>query len=1029
MRYAELHARTHFTFLDGASSPADLVRRARELELPALAVTDKNGLYGVVETREALLEACGLRGRRREPETSPKLLYGSELSFDDDIAVAIAASREGYAQLGATITKGRLAAAKGEFILTANDLCERPNDLILLAAGPRSAAMRLLVEGDIVEAQKRLGHLKEAFGDKLYVELVRHLSPGDRERSLAMAQLAHRLKIPVVATNDVHFHAPQQKPLHDILRCIRLGVPLKEAGRLLLPNPEAHLKSAAQMNALFADLPDAIERTLEIVNRVDFRLCDISYHPPKPELPEGTDADTFLSQLAHEGLRAQMGADFAKYESKLHHELTIVRELGYAGYFLIMWEIVNVCRDKGILCQGRGSAANSLICFSLRITSVRPDVIDMLFERFLSKERDEPPDIDLDIEHERREEILQHVYEKYGRERAAMVCEVIRYRGRSAVNDVGKALGFSDEQLTRLSRSVARGWSTDRTMGASGLDSDNPQVVRLFDYAKQLINFPRHLSIHVGGFILSDEPLSRACPIENARMKDRTVLQWAKDDIDAMGMFKLDLLALGMLTAISRTFELVRLHENISLSLHDVPPEDPATYQMLRQADAIGVFQVESRAQMNMLPRLKPHTFYDLVIQVAIVRPGPIQGNMVHPYLRRRDGREAVDYPHPALEPILRRTLGVPLFQEQVMRLAEAVGGYTAGEADQLRRDMGKWNAEGPMERHRERLLAGMKHNGLSDEFAERVFQQIQGFGAYGFPESHAAAFARLSYVSAYLKRHHPAAFACALLNAQPMGFYSPSVLVSDVRRHDVEVRPIDVQRSAWDSSLEGRALRLGLHLVRGLGEQVGQRIAHQAPFASIEDLRHRAQVPKRALVSLAASGAFATLHDRRQALWEASAPELGPLFSGRHQQPNEPAPLPSLSPMEELALDVTHGSTFPGKHPMQLYREHLSRRGILRACDLAGAELDRQVKVAGLVITRQRPGQGKILYITLEDETGHADISVPLNTSMRFRDEVRARALVVRGRLSGTSEVRNIVASHLEPLGALPSAPSHDYR
>lgn len=1028
MRYAELHVRTHFTFLDGASSPASLVRRARQLELAALAVTDKDGLYGVVETREALLEACGLRGRHREPETSPKLLYGSELSFDDDVAVAIATSREGYAQLGATITQGRLAAPKGEFFLTADELCERPDDLILLAAGPRSAVMRLLVEGDVVEAQKRLARLKEAFGDRLHVELVRHLAPGDRERSLEMARLARRLKIPVVATNDVHFHAPQQKPLHDILRGIRLGVTLKEAGRRLLPNSEAHLKGAVEMSALFADLPDAVERTLDIAERVDFRLCDISYHPPRPELPEGVDADDFLSRLAFEGLRAQMGADFDKYESKLRHELKIVRELGYAGYFLIMWEIVNVCREKGILCQGRGSAANSLICFALRITSVRPDVIDMLFERFLSKERDEPPDIDLDIEHERREEILQHVYDKYGRERAAMVCEVIRYRGRSAVNDVGKVLGFSDEQLTRLSRSVARGWSSSRTMDASGLDPDNPQVTRLFEYAKQLVNFPRHLSIHVGGFILSDEPLSRACPVENARMKDRTVLQWAKDDVEAMGMFKLDLLALGMLTAISRTFELVRQHEGVSLSLHDVPPDDPATYRMLRQADAVGVFQVESRAQMNMLPRLKPHVFYDLVIQVAIVRPGPIQGNMVHPYLRRRDGREAVEYPHPALEPILRRTLGVPLFQEQVMRLAEAVGGYTAGEADQLRRDMGKWNAEGPMEKHRERLLAGMKKNGLSAEFAERVFQQIQGFGAYGFPESHAAAFARLSYVSAYLKCHHPAAFTCALLNAQPMGFYSPAVLVSDLRRHDVRVRPIDVQHSAWNSTIEDGALRLGLHLVRALGEQVGERIAAQAPFASVEELRHRAQVPKRALVSLAAAGAFASLHDRRQALWEASAAELGPLFSGR-RQPNEPAFLPPLSPMEEVALDVGHGSTFPGKHPMQLYRKHLDGRGILRACDLASAELDRQVKVAGLVITRQRPGSGKILYITLEDETGHADVSVSLNTSMRFRDEVRASALVVRGRLSGTDSVRNVVASHLEPLGALPSAPSHDYR
>jgi error-prone DNA polymerase len=1049
MAYAELHARTSFSFLDGASQPKEVVSRARELGYQGLAVTDVNGLYGIVETRDALLDLCGLHGRDQEPQLSPRLLYGSEIQFDDDVAVAIAQTREGYANLSTTLAEGRLAVEKGQFRLNADQLCERPGELVLLAGGPRSAIMRHLVEGEVLVAESRLALLREAFGERLHVELVRHLLPGDRERSLAMAALARRLRLPIVATNDVHFHAPARKRLHDVLRCIRLGVPLREAGRRLLPNAEAHLKSPEQMAALFSDLPEAIERTGEIVRQVSFRLRDIHYSPPAPGLPEGVDADTHLAQLCRAGLRERLGGLADNYWPQLEHEFRIIRELGYAGYFLVMHEIVIVCGRKGILCQGRGSAANSLVCFALGITSVRPDVIHMLFERFLSKERAEPPDIDLDIEHDRREEILQHVYEKYGRRRAAMVAEIIRFRERSALREVGQILGFSPAQLTRLSRMQSyREKTPDLAMlNAAGIAPDNPALQLLLDSMQTLKGFPRHLSIHVGGFVIADEPIARSVPIENGRMADRTVMQWAKDDVDSMGMFKLDLLGLGMLTVLSKAFALVQAR-GVTLALQTVPEDDPATYEMLRRADSVGVFQVESRAQMNMLPRLRPVRFYDLVIQVAIVRPGPIQGDMVHPYLRRRSGKEEVRYDHPALKPILERTLGVPLFQEQVMRLAEAVGSYTPGEADQLRRDMASWKSAGRMEQHRERLLSGMAKNGLAPEFAERVFKQILGFGSYGFPESHAAAWAYLAYVSAYLKCHHPVEFACALLNAQPMGFYSPAVIVNDARQHGIEIRPIDVQRSQWDSTVEDGALRLGFRLVRGLPQAVGEALAQAratGAFTSVEDLKHRGQLTRAQAVALAAAGALASLHDdRRTAIWAVSAHDLGPLFAGVTAQ--EPAPkLPKLRPMDELHLDIEWGSAFPGQHPLALLRPALDARGILRAAELKTVDLTTDearrkglwCRVAGLVITRQMPGTKGILFVTLEDETGHADIAVMPDLYARFREVLRrSSALVILGRLTGMDGARSLQAGYITPLSLdplaldrMPAGPSHDFR
>jgi error-prone DNA polymerase len=1052
-RGVELHARSAYSLLSGASQPFELLQRARELKLSALALTDVNGLYGIVEAREDLLRACGLDGRDAEGKTDLKLLYGSEVWLGGtpphgeppkDAVVALVQDIHGYQGLCASLSRGRLAAPKGEFQLELDELAERPRGLWILAGCRRSAAYRAAASGDAAAVAVALSRLRDRFGDRLLVELTRQLIPGDREASTVLADVADRIEIPVVVTNDVHFHERARKPLHDLLRCAELGVPLARAGRRLLPNAEAHLKSHAEMTRLFDDRPEAIERAQSLAAGIEFRLCDVGYRYLAPALPDRRDPDEYLASRCREGLKKRLGARATIHLPTLGKELELIRELDYAGYFLTMLELVELCAREGILCQGRGSAANSLVCFSLGITSVSPETIDMLFERFLSRERNEPPDIDLDIEHERREEVIQHVYRRYGRDHAGMVAEVIRYRARSALRDVGKGLGFSEAQLVRMSKFLSHTWQEldSEALRACGFDpaeeSTRRKLERLFVLARALEGFPRHLSIHVGGFVLSRERLSELVPIENGRMADRTVIQWAKDDVEAMGVFKLDLLGLGMLTVLSKAFRLLAVR-GVHLGLTTIPPEDPATYAQLRRADSVGVFQVESRAQMNMLPRLGPRTFYDLVIEVAIVRPGPIQGKMVHPYLRRRRGIESAEYPHPGMQRILRKTFGVPLFQEQVMRLAEVVGGYSPGEADQLRRDMASWRAAGRMERHREKLLAGMIARGLSREYAERIFQQIQGFGSYGFPESHAAAFAHLAYVSAYLKCHFPVEFACALLNSQPMGFYSPSVIVSDLKRHGASILPVDVQVSCWDCGVEQGGLRLGLRLVRGLGESVGKAIEAGRPYRSIENLVDRAALPSRALIPLAAAGALRSLPGaagRRDAIWRASAaahPE-GALFRGAPSVEPE-VELPRLQLGEELALDAHYGSAFPGHHPMELCRENLARHGVLSARELKEAPLalaGRAVTVAGLVITRQRPESASgVVFMTLEDETGHVDVAVSSEMFRRNQSLLRAAgALTVRGTLQADGLARSVSLQQAKPLLVEFDAevPSHDF-
>ncbi len=1104
--YAELHCRSSFSFLAGASHPRELVLAAGALGLEELAITDVGGVYGVVRAWEAQRKLVEAHERGEVDEHSgepiprpPRLIYGAELLLDplprrarvpsptcgdkpsasdvepSDALVVLVRDGEGWSKLTQAITRGRRRVDKGEFALTQRELRRLGGEhWCVLAGGPRSRLLRLLRQGERVAARRELIALKEAFGDALALELTRHLRPGDLERSLALAELAAEVRVPIVATNDVFFHADHRKKLHDVLTCIRLGLALGEAGRRLLPNAERRLKDHAAMADLFADLPAAVELTAELASRCRFALEELTYSYPEETVPPGETADEYLGRLARRGLVTRLGTRrAAELRERLERELSIIAELRYAGYFLTMWEVVRFCAREGILCQGRGSAANSLVCYATGITSVSPDQIDMLFERFVSLERKEPPDIDLDIEHDRREEVLQHVYDTYGRDKAAMVCSVSTYRHRSAIRDVGKVLGFDDQTLARVTRYLASGMGyiggpqddpqarqeakgagapneksrsaaaqrrgsmiRDEAAVAAGIDPRSRSWQQQLLLSELLVDFPRHLSIHTGGFLLCKEAVAKLVPVENGRMVDRTVIQWDKDDIDALGLFKVDLLGLGMLNVIARAFAFIERHHGLELDLGAIPPDDRPTYAMIQAADTIGVFQIESRAQMNMLPRLEPRDFYDLVIQVALVRPGPIEGGMVHPFLRRRRGEEPADVPHPALEPILGRTLGVPIFQEQVMRVAVAVGGYTPGEADQLRRDMAAWRRAGNMGRHQRRLREAMASRGIEPSFADRIIQQIEGFGSYGFPESHAAAFAHLVYISAYLKCHFPAEFAAALIDAQPMGFYQISSIVADAHRHGVRIEGVCVQTSVWGSTVLGRemrgaapaagcegkpggapnGLRLGLKLVRGLREELGRRVVAEriarGAYRSVSELARRCELDRKALEALALAGAFRRLtRGRREAVWQASALGGHDLVANLDAGDGEVRFAP-LSEADELRLDYAHAQSFIEHHPLNLYRERLRRAGVLRSIDLLRARPGSLVKVAGLVIVRQRPAGAKMIFMALEDETGLVDLAVNLDIFTRYRPAIMlAEVLYVEGRLQLDGRARSVLA------------------
>ena len=1102
--YAPLWCKSNFSFLEGASHAEELVEEAHRLGIGSIALTDRDGVYGmvrahvkardlgvqlvcgaqltvaapdarlaaspvsVVELHDAagrgpgwghdtddLPPAVVVTGRRRGTKRArprPVAIERSGASRGIDAVrpppsstlVLLATDRVGWASLTRLLTVGRRRCDKGEAMVAWPEVCEHAAGLIGLWGGEGSAI------ADEPEPPRQLaGELRDAFGDRLYAMLTRHHQADDVARERRLRARAAAVGLPIVAATEVLYHSRARRPLQDVLTCIRHGVTLVTAGRRIRGNDEHDLCAPHRFARRFADDPEAVDRTREIAARCRFGLGELRYRYPSERLPGGMTSSAHLRQLVYEGAAQRFEAPGGPGEispqvrRQLDAELALIEELDYPGYFLTMYEIVSYCRRRNILCQGRGSAANSAVCFCLGITAIDPVRMGLLFERFLSRERAEPPDIDLDIEHERREEVIQHAYSVYGRDHAAMVCNVIRYRPRSAVRDVGKALGVSETALDRAAKQLSMyGAVDDDALARAGLGEHGETVFgHLVQLSQEILEFPRHLSIHPGGFLLGHEPVHDIVPIENAAMPGRTVIQWDKDDLEDLGLFKVDLLGLGALHQLHLAFDLLRAHRGIELTMATIPSDDQPTYDMICTADTVGTFQIESRAQMSMLPRLRPRMFYDLVVEVSLVRPGPISGGMVHPYLRRRNGLEPVEYPHPCLEAVLEKTLGVPLFQEQVMKLAIVAADYTPGEADQLRRDMAAWRRSGRIEQHRERLVGRMQRKGIAREFAERVFDQIRGFGEYGFPESHAASFALIAYATSWLRKHYLAEFTCALLNAQPMGFYSPATIVGDAQRHGLEVRPIDVTRSAWDSTLEpvagpggsaGEApgsappeivfaVRMGLRWVKGLAFADGQRIVAaqlDRPFASVEDLVRRSRVPGRSHAALAEAGALAALAGpcRRDALWQVSG------WVARHTDSlpvggrDAPVAFDPLSRLDEICWDyeVTDHST--RGHPLAPLRGELAALRLPDARTVARGRDGQRVEYVGIVICRQQPGTASgVVFMTLEDETGFVNLVVWQQVFARFALVLKTTSLLgVTGRLQVQEGIVHLIADEV---------------
>jgi len=1013
--YAELQVLSNFSFLEGASHADELVLQAKALGLAALGIADRNSLAGVVRAHVAA-KTHGLR-----------LLVGARLDFSDGGSlIAYPIDRPAYARLSRLITLGRRRADKGQADIRLADLPDYAEGLILIALpGLDGARDRALA--------RRLVRLKRMAGDRLYLAAAWRFDGQDQERLDGLAALAERMGIALLATNDVIAHAPGRRALADVLTCIREKTSIDSAGRLLERNAERHLKPPQEMARLFAPWPVAIARTMEIAERVTFSLDELAYEYPDEIVEPGKTPQQSLEDMTWAGARWRYPAGIPdKVRTAIEHELCLIGQLNYAPYFLTVQELVRFAKDNGILHQGRGSAANSTICYCLDITAVDPMLVNLLFERFVSAERGEPPDIDVDFEHERREEVIQHIYQTYGRDRAGLAATVISYRTRGAIRDVGKALGLS-EDVTALISSQIWGWSSEgvapERLAEIGLDPQDERLRLAIILVGELMGFPRHLSQHVGGFVITRGRLDELCPIENAAMADRTVLEWDKDDLDALGILKIDVLALGMLTCIHKAFDLLRSHYGRDYTLANLPKEDLTVYDMLCRADSIGVFQVESRAQMAFLPRMRPREFYDLVIEVAIVRPGPIQGNMVHPYLRRRSGAEKPDYPSEALREVLHRTLGVPLFQEQAMKIAIVAAGFSPAEADKLRRSMAAFRRTGVIHQFREKMITGMLQNGYTAEFAERCFRQIEGFGEYGFPESHAASFALLVYVSAWLKRYYPTVFTAALLNSQPMGFYAPAQLVRDAAEHGVEIRPPDINRSDWDCTLEpgvtGYALRLGLRQVKGLRQEDGEWIAAARGngYATVEDLWRRAGLGRRALEALADADAFGSTEiGRRGALWAVkglTGDRPLPLFATMGEEP-EPlrdfsALLPRATAGEEVVADYASIRLSLKDHPLRLLRPALGPT-IVPAGQLVEMKNGSTVTAAGLVLVRQRPGSAAgVIFMTLEDETGVCNVVVWTDKFEAYRRTVlQGRLVAVKGRLQREKIVTHLIAEEI---------------
>ncbi len=1027
--YAELCATSNFTFLTGASHPDELVHAAATFGYKAIALTDTHTLAGIVRAhltaRELKIHFIpGARLRLTDLPEASVFLYPTDMPS--------------YRRLCRLLTTGKRRAPKGECHLTFDDLAPHAEGLLAVAMPEGEAAAITADGGDrLIMCLRRL---RDVFDDdRLSVAARMHYADDDLGRLGRLADVSDRAGVPMVATNDVHYHVPARRMLQDVLTCVRHGCTLAEAGFRLHANAERHIKSTAEMYRLFASCPAALRRTVEIATRAAGakNLLDcLKYEYPDEVVPAGTTPLQHLAHLTWRGAAERYPAGVPeKVRAQLEHELTLIAELDYAPYFLTVHDLVQFARGRGILCQGRGAAANSAVCYCLEVTAVNPNQIDVLFERFVSKERNEPPDIDIDFEHERREEVIQYIYAKYGRDRAALTAEVISYRRRSAVRDVGKAMGLSLDLVDRLAKDIE--WWDQRTLDPNrlrelGLNPDDPTLRWLARLAGELLGFPRHLSQHVGGFVITRTPLCELVPVENAAMPDRTVIEWDKDDIDAVGMLKVDVLGLGMLTALRKCMDLVNRRHGSTLTLATIPSDDPRTYEMIQRADTIGVFQIESRAQMSMLPRLKPKKFYDLVIEVAIVRPGPIQGDMVHPYLKRRAGKEKVEYVHPSIEHVLSRTLGVPLFQEQCMALAVEAAGFTPGEADQLRRAMAAWKRKGnKIYQFGQKLIDGMTVKGIPREFAERCFEQIKGFSEYGFPESHAASFALLVYASAWLKCHYPGEFAAALLNSQPMGFYAPAQIVRDAREHGIEVRPVDVNHSAWDCTIEADgSMRLGLRLVNGVGENEGRRVEEavstRGPTKTVLALWRRSGVRAGTIRRLASADAFGSMSLSRQAaLWHARAlrDESLPLFDGdagidATETPEQGARLPVVQPFRQVVLDYASVGLSLKAHPASFVRGRLERMGVIpcrRLQDKKKMPDGCWVAVAGVVLVRQRPGTAEgVTFMTLEDETGIANLVIWRRVYERYRRAASSRMVIARGRIQRQDEVVHIVASTL---------------
>jgi error-prone DNA polymerase len=1014
MLYTELQITTNFSFLRGASHPDEVVEQAALLGYHTIAITDRNTVAGVVRAHAA--------GKKK----SVRVIPGCRLDLLDGASLlAYPTTISAWANLCALLSTGNRRAEKGECHLYKADVFQYKQGLHFIVLSPETLNENFCLDASF---EKELSAYKKAFENHLSIAITRRYNGDDSKQLYRLLQLSKVSSIPLVTTNDVHYHCAERRQLQDVLTCIREKCSIHNAGFRLLPNAERYLKSQEEMARLFLHYPEAIQRTKEIADACQFSLDKLKYEYPEEITTEGRTPLQEVEYLAWKGAKEIFGESVPeKISTAIKHELKFIDEMNYAAYFLTVHDIVRFARSRDILCQGRGSAANSTVCFCLGITSVNPEKIELLFERFISAARNEPPDIDVDFEHERREEVIQYIYEKYGRDRAAIVATVTQMHGKGAIRDVGKAMGLSLDAVNKLSASIHRlneEAVNEKDVKEMGLDSGDPHLRKILDLTRQYIGFPRQLGQHTGGFIITRRRLTDLCPILNARMPGRTCVEWNKDDIDALGFLKIDVLALGMLTCIKKAFDLAKQHYGLDLTLANIPQNKPEVYDMICKADTIGVFQIESRAQQAMLPRLKPRSFYDLVIEVAIVRPGPIQGDMVHPYLRRRNGLEAEEYPSEELKEILKRTKGVPLFQEQAMKIVIVAAGFTPAEADELRRSMATFKLPGKVDSFQQKLINGMIANGYEKEYAIRVFKQLEGFGSYGFPESHAASFALLVYVSSWLKCFYPDVFGCAILNSQPMGFYQPAQLVQDAKQHGVDIRPIDINYSAWDHKLEEqngkyKALRLGFRQIKGIRvEDMEILIASRKQFyKSIDELR-TIGLSDIALERLADADVFHSIGlDRRQALWEVSTKDYQRALFANQQAPDaigENVNLPPLLLSEHVVQDYATTSLSLKAHPVSFLRSQLEQLHITANKDLGKLQNGQAVKVAGLVLVRQMPGTAKgVWFMTIEDETGCANLVIFPNIEQEYRKALLgSRLFMAEGTVQKEGEVIHVIVN-----------------